>query len=535
MTTHFATVVEAIAAVIPDSPAIRQGERVVTWSDYEHRGARFAAALGAHGLGRGSKVGIYLRNTPEYLEASLGAFKARAMPVNINYRYVGSELAYLLENSDAEALVFGDSLCEVVASLEDEQLPPVLIQVAESGDDVAVLPGAVEFDDLLSAHEPASPIDRDDTDHHILYTGGTTGLPKGVLYEFGPLMRELAGMVAPVVAGTTAESLEDLVAIAKAAAAADTALTTAVLPPLMHGTGMALAFMAHLVGGSVSLLEGAGFDADEAVSVIERDRVRVINVVGDAFARPLVKAIEARDPAPDLSSVSVFLSSGAMFSAPVKEAVLRHVPQAMVLDTLAASEGAMGTSVTMAGLAATTAAFSARAGVVVFDENDQPVEPGSGHVGIVGVRSTNPVGYYKDPDKTARTFRVIDGVRYSFPGDHGRVEIDGSLTLLGRGSNCINTGGEKVFPEEVEEALKSHAAVIDALVLGVDDERWGQRIEAVVSLSAEVSDDDLIAHVKTGLSGYKAPKSIHRVELVPRAPNGKADYAAARRLIEGTS
>ncbi len=532
---HFATVAEAIAGVIPDSPAIRQGDRVVTWGDYEERGARFAAAIGAHGLGHASKVGLYLRNTPEYLEASLGAYKARAMPVNINYRYVGNELAYLLENSDAEALVFGDSLRDVVASLERDRLPDLLVQVSESADDVALLDGAVAYEDLLAAHRPAPPIERDDADHHILYTGGTTGLPKGVLYEFGPLMRELARMVTPVAAGTTAETIEDLVAMAKTAAADGTSLVTAVFPPLMHGTGMALAFMAHLVGGSVSLLEGAGFDAEEALDVIERDRARVVNVVGDAFARPLVAAIEARDPAPDLSSVSVFLSSGAMFSAPVKEAVLGHVPQAMVLDTLAASEGAMGTSVTMAGMPTTTAAFSARDGVTVFDEDDRPVEPGSGVVGVVGVRSTNPVGYHKDPEKTARTFRVIDGVRYSFPGDHGLIEADGSLTLLGRGSHCINTGGEKVYPEEVEEALKSHPAVTDALVVGVDDERWGQRIGAVVSLSADIDDAELIAHVKTGLAGYKAPKSICRVDTVPRAPNGKADYAAARALLSAGS
>ncbi len=527
---HPATLWEALADRLGDEPAVIQGVTTTTWQELDRQAAGLAATLQRSGLGAEAKVATYLFNGPEFLETYFAAFKIRAQPVNVNYRYLDAELAYLLENSDAEALVFHSSLADRVAAIDTGSLA-VLIQVPDA--DTPLVPGAIWWDDAVD-RPPADRCARGARDHHMLYTGGTTGLPKGVIYELGSVIRELVTMAAPVLGASPPSSVSDVVALAADARTAGTPLVAAILPPLMHGTGMAAALLTMSVGGTIVLFDGHQFDPTDALHGMEKHRVNLVSIVGDAFGRPLATSLDAAADADrpfDLSSVRMVLSSGAMLAAETKEVLLRHAPGAWIIDTLAASEGAMGTSISHAGASASTASFAVRPGTKVFDEHNCEVAAGSGIAGRVAVAATNPIGYYNDPVKTAATFQEIDGIRYTFPGDWAHVEVDGSITLLGRGSHCITTGGEKVFPEEVEEALKTHPAVVDALVLGIDDDKWGQRIEAAVSTRTETDTASLTLHVKGRLAAYKAPKVIHVVDVVPRAPNGKADYSEARRLI----
>ena len=414
-----------------------------------------------------------------------------------------------------------------------------VLQVAHDGDQL--LEGATRFEDAVSSAEPQEPMEREGKDHYIVYTGGTTGLPKGVVYEIGPLLTELAVIVGPFIGSGEVSTAQEVVDNAGRAMDAGTSLTGMILPPLMHGTGIALALGALITGGTVVLSPEGSFDPGTALDAIAENGATFLVVVGDAFMRPLLEELDERRsngrPA-DLSTVTLVMSSGAMLSEGSKAAFLEHAPQALLIDQLAASEGAMGSSITTAGGGPGTAAFSLRPGTRVLDENDVDVEPGSGATGLVAVPTENPIGYFNDPEKTAATFRTLDGVKYSFPGDHAVVEEDGTITLLGRGNHCINTGGEKVYPEEVEEVLKAHTKVMDALVFGVDDDKWGQRIEAVVSSRNGFSDltvETLRDHVHESLAGYKAPKNIIFVDTVPRAPNGKADYRAARAIAAEVS
>ena len=536
MELHMATVIEQIAQVTGDHPAIVQDGTTTTWQEFDERASRLASVLWDHGLRPHSKVGLYLTNSPGYLETWLAAFKLRCIPININYRYVEDELSYLLDDAGCEAIVFPTGLADRVGAVLPGRDIGCVLQVAAESDEL--IDGAKRYEDVVAAADPLPPIDRSEDDHFLLYTGGTTGLPKGVVYEMGGLTRELAAMVGAFVGGGEVNSGQDIVDTARRANESDAALTGLILPPLMHGTGTSLAIMTLLTGGTV-VLTGESFDPAVALDTLETHRASVIAVVGDAFMRPLLEELDRRaangTPA-DLSSVQLVMSSGAMLSAESKQGFVTHAPQALIVDTLAASEAAMGSSITMAGGGPATAAFNLRPGTRVLDDADVDIEPGSGHMGRVAVPSDNPIGYYNDPVKTAKTFRMIDGERYSLPGDWATVEADGSIRLLGRGSQCINTGGEKVFPEEVEETLKTHPAVMDALVFGVDDEKWGQRIEAVVSLRDEMSasEADLRGHVRTKLADYKAPKRILLVDTVPRAPNGKADYRTARALAAET-
>ena len=529
---HPATIWEALADQLGDRPAIVQGSTRRSWAEFEHNAARLAGVLADRGFGRDSKLGLYLYNSPEYCEATFAAYKLRGQPVNINYRYVADELAYLLDNSDAIALVHHSSLTDRVRPALPDHGLRLILQVDDDGTPVA--PGSTGWASLhLHAAAPREP--RDEHDQHILYTGGTTGLPKGVLYDLGDLTRELLAVGASITGQQVPTSLEDAVRNAERVWETGSQLTTLILPPLMHGTGMALAMITLLSGGTAVLLDG-GFDASAALVAIREQRVQVLNLVGDAFGRPLVEALDAARAAgrpADLSSLKAIMSSGAMLSSEVRSALLAHAPHAMVIDMLAASEAPMGTSISVAGASAETAKFVLRAGTKVFDANDDEITAGSDTIGRLAVATKNPIGYYKDPEKTAETFRRINGIQYSLPGDWARIADDGSITLLGRGSHCINTGGEKVFPEEVEEALKRHPAVTDAIVFGVDDPRWGQRIEATVSTSSDVSAGELTGFVRSGLAPFKAPKIIHFVSDVPRAPNGKADYDTARALADG--
>jgi fatty-acyl-CoA synthase len=533
---------ERVADAIPDRIALTQGDRAVTWRDYDDRAARLATAFAAAGLAPDSKVGLFLYNCPEYAEAHFAGFKMRAVPVNINYRYLDDELEYLLDNSDCEALVYHTSLGERVDRVR-ARLPglELLLEVDDGGGHRVA--GAVPYEDVIAAHEPAARITRDPGDRYMIYTGGTTGMPKGVMYDMGAFSETFAGFASTGLGRAPFGSIAEIVQLVGEQADAGALQTATPCAPMMHAAGMWLGVMLpHLLGGRVALLEGQSFDADELWATVERERVNSLVMVGDAFGRPMVRALadRAASGAPyDTSSLFAALSTGAMLSAPVKEALLEQVPQMVIIDALGSSEGAMAQNISTKGADATTAHFEMMPGTKVFDEHDREIIPGSDAVGFVAVTGPNvPVGYYKDEEKSGRTFREVDGVRYSFPGDMATVDADGTVSLLGRGSACINTGGEKVYPEEVEETLKTHPDVEDCLVFGLDDERFGQRVVGVVSSRPDASVDPqaVIEHARARLAHFKTPRELVVVGVVPRAPNGKADYASARTcFVDGAS
>ena len=372
----------------------------------------------------------------------------------------------------------------------------------------------------------------------MLYTGGTTGMPKGVMYEIGPFAQGFIDGLPPILGIDPVGSVDELPGIVRRLVDDGAALVSSTGAPLMHGTGVWLGLMApHLFGATCVLFEGGGFDPALMLDTIAAEGVNLTVIVGDAFARPLQRELEqaaTEGRQRDLSSLRLVISSGAMFSRDVKEAILDHVGHLAIVDALGSSEGAMATQITVRGATRDTARFDASPTTKLFDEDDREIEPGSDRVGMVATTGAVPIGYYKDEAKSARTFRTIDGVRYAFPGDWGRLDADGTLVLLGRGSNCINTGGEKVYPEEVEEAVKSHPAVEDALVFGVDDERFGQRVVGVMALApgASAPVDEVVAHTRERLAAFKAPRELVVVDAVPRSPSAKADYPAARRLFD---
>jgi fatty-acyl-CoA synthase len=542
MELSFATLWEAFADEIGDQEAVVTGETRRTWTEYENRSARLAQAFLEAGLGANSKVGLYLLNGNEYLESQFASMKIRGVPININYRYLDDELLYLLENSDAEALVFHSSLAERVARVKDRAKGVRLwIQVDDSdgsggGEGWELVAGAVAYEEVVAKFDPAKRITRNPSDLYMLYTGGTTGMPKGVMYETGGMLQGFMGSIFPLV-GLEIPLIDDVPKAVAGLIREGRGVVSIPTCPLMHGTGMWIgAMIPHSIGARVVMLESPSFKAMELLETVTRERPTQIVIVGDAFAKPILAALEEsrdRSPAFDLSSVQYIVSSGVMWTSEVKQALLEWGDFTLI-DAMGSTEGSMGTQVTTRGSIGETAKFTMGANTKVFTEDGREVQPGSGETGMVAAGGELPVGYYKDEAKSQATFREIDGVRYSFPGDWARIEADGTLTLLGRGSNCINTAGEKVYPEEVEEAVKAHEDVFDCLVVGVEDEKFGQRVTGVVSLhpGRDSKAEILREFTKTKLAGFKVPKQLFIVDHVERAPNGKADYKWARTTIE---
>ena len=543
MTAHFADCWELIADQVPDHLAIVQGERALTWGDYEDRAARLSSLFEAYDLGPGRHVGMFMYNCPEYLETQFAAFKMGATPVNVNYRYLDDELTYLIDNADITALVYHTSLGDRVARIR-HHLPrlELLIEV----DDSAIVgiaatshvEGAIAYEDVIAQHDPAPRHERDPDAVYMLYTGGTTGLPKGVMYRTGSFSSAWFTFAAQNLGREPWETSEEMAAWAADQVRSGAATRVCPGPPLMHGTGVWLgAMLPHVTGNTCVLLPSRSLVAAEVVAEAEVG-LSMLVIVGDAFAKPILTALDARRdegrPA-DLSRFLSILSSGAMLSADTKERLFEHAPHLLIVDALGSTEGSMGSRVSMGSGSGTTAKFQPTPGTKVFDELDREIEPGSGEVGwVAATGGFLPYGYYKDPEKSARTFRTIEGVPYSFPGDMATVEADGSITLMGRGSACINSGGEKVFPEEVEEAIKTHPAIVDCLVFGVADELLGQSVTAIASVNDTVTSEELIAHCKSIIAGYKAPKRVRLVDAVPRSPSGKADYGTARSLFDAS-
>jgi acyl-CoA synthetase (AMP-forming)/AMP-acid ligase II len=530
---NYASIFESVADALPGQTALVQGQRIRTWRELDERAARLAAGFRAAGLGTGSKVASYLYNSNEYVEGLLGTFKLRAVPVNVNYRYLEEELVYLLDNSDAEALIFHGCLSGFVAKIAGRA--PKLKLLVQVDDGAPLIEGAVEYESLLAAHEQMERIPRSGDDYYFLYTGGTTGMPKGVMWRNEDLVGVLGGSLYPLFGEAMPERSEDAGAIAKRII--DAGRTTVHLPasPLMHGTGAFTSLQAMSVGGAIVTLESRTFDPHELWRVVEHRGVTQMAIVGDAFAKPMLRALDEADVQGrpyDISSLALVVSSGVMWSAEVKEQLVAR-GNMFLLDSLGSSEAVgMANSMSAPGSAAATAHFTIGEDAKVFTEDGEEVAPGSDQIGVLAVGGYIPAGYYKDEAKSASTFRTFAGRRWSVPGDFASVDADGTITLLGRGSVCINSGGEKVFPEEVEEAVKRHPAVADALVVGMPDERFGETVTAVIGLRpGEVADADDIAGALGDLAHYKRPRTVVFVDSVKRGPNGKPDYAWAKETV----
>jgi len=528
MAWTFADVWEAIAAVQPDTPALVQGDRVVTWSQFDARSDALAAHFIAEGLGRQAKVAAYLYNGPEYLESYFAAFKGGFAPVNTNYRYGPEEVTYLFDNADAEAVVFHAGFTELLEQIKD-RLPKVKawVAVAEPGHPV---PAWADDYDTVVAKVPAerpvrAPWGVSGDDLLLLYTGGTTGMPKGVMWRQDDLFQVIGAGGNAILGIPPATSVEEIVA--RIQGPEHLRPISLIAAPLMHGTGQFSAFINFNQGGTVVALPSRKFNAIELWNEAERLQATAIVIVGLAFSTPMLEALETNPGRWDLSNVRAMSSSGSMWSQENKRGLLSYATNAVIFDSFGSSEAVgLGASASAPGIEAQTAAFMLGPNTGVFSEDGRRIEPGSGERGLVAVTGFLPVGYYKDEEKSAKTFKVIDGIRWSVPGDWAEVNTDGSLKLLGRGSVCINTGGEKVFPEEVEEALKRHASVRDAVVVGVPDARFGERICAVVEPEAGEAPTlaELSEYVRGQLAGYKAPRELVVVESIGRAPNGKVDY-----------
>jgi acyl-CoA synthetase (AMP-forming)/AMP-acid ligase II len=522
---NIADLFEHAVDAFPERVAIACGDRVATFAELEGRANQLAHHLAGQGIGRGDHVGFYSRNNLETIETLLAVYKLRAIPVNVNYRYVENELRYLFDNADLVALVHEQRYSDKVSAVlpDTPRVRHTVVIEDESG-----LPyEGSEYESALAAQRTERDFEeRSPDDLYILFTGGTTGFPKGVMWRHEDVWRTLGGGIDFY----TGQPLADEWAQSEKGKEGP-GLTRLPCAPLIHGAAQWTTLPALFAGEMVVLLPN--FDPHEVWKAIERHQVRVVTIVGDAMARPLLQAFHEGDY--DASSVVAFSSNAALFSPSVKEEILEVLPNAVITDAIGSSEsGFQGIGMVMKGSKQTTGGPRVNSGpkVIVIDENNQKVAPGQ--TGRLARGGHVPLGYYKDEEKTATIFAEVDGERYVVAGDYARLEEDGTITLLGRGNVSINTGGEKVFPEEVEAALKSHPDVYDVLVVGVADQRLGQRVAALVQPfeGREIDFAALDAHVRGHVAGYKTPRSVWIVAEVGRAPSGKPDYRWAKTYTE---
>ena len=538
MEAQYASVWEKNSDVIPDKIALICGDNEVSWREYDQRAAKLATLLTNAGLGDDSKVGLYLHNSNEYLESQYSVFKIKGVPINVNYRYKEEELIYLLENSDSEAIFYQSCYAEQSVSIKDK-LPKVKLYIQVDDKTNETLDFAQDYESAISECQPMERQERSEDNIYMLYTGGTTGMPKGVMYQHGGHLKGMLNTAGAWGLIPVQEKIDvDSVALEVKKLADEGRLPISIPAcPLMHGTGMWLgAIIPHLVGGTVVTLPNLGFDPDGLLKEVEKRKANNIVIVGDAFAKPIMDALdkaESEGSPYNLESINTVISSGVMWSSEVKQGLLKHHDMVLV-DAMGSTEGGMGSSRASRDNPAETAKFVLNPGVIVITDEGELVEPGSDKTGKIGTSGLVPLGYFKDEKKSAETFKEFQGVRYSFPGDYAKVEADGTITLLGRGSNCINTAGEKVYPEEVEEAIKRNDDIFDCLVVGLQDDRFGQKVVALASFQEgrEIQEQDLIAFTREHLAGYKLPKQVLFVDEVMRAPNGKANYKWAKETAE---
>jgi fatty-acyl-CoA synthase len=531
---NLAVIHEAIAEVVPERECLIHRDRRLTWAEVTDRSRRLGDLLRGHGLGcRRSRaelenwesgqdhVGLYLYNGIEFLEGMLGAFKARTAPFNVNYRYVDEELIYLFENADAKAVIFHACFAPTLARIR-ERLPRVGLWLqVDDGSGEPLLEGALDYEKALASASPTPPRDLSPDDLYLLYTGGTTGAPKGVLWRQEDIYcaalapRGVERNVAAIVERAKRDPIRSLPA-----------------PPFMHGAAHWVAFSMWHVGGTLIVQsDPRRLDPNDIWSTVERERVNALAIVGDAFCRPLLDGLAKRDY--DLSSLRILTSSGAILTAALKDEIFRAIPGVRLLDALGSSEsGQQASQISRAGEKASTGDFVLTEDNVILREDfSAVVPPGSDEQGWLARRGFVPLGYYRDAEKTRRTFPVVDGVRYSVPGDRAIAEADGRLRLLGRDSVTINSGGEKIFAEEVEHALKHHPSVYDAVVVGTPHARWGQQVTALVQLreGARISEDELRRTAEAHIARYKLPRAFVFVDEILRSPSGKADYPWAKQ------
>jgi acyl-CoA synthetase (AMP-forming)/AMP-acid ligase II len=515
---NLADLFESVADAVPDREAVVCGDRRLSFAQLDERANRLAHALAERGIGPGDHVGLYLYNGSEYLEGMLAAYKLRAVPVNVNYRYVADELRYLLADADCKAVIHEPDFAGLLDAVRPELA--LLTATLARGDD---------YEAALAASSAANDFPpRSADDLYILYTGGTTGMPKGVMWRHEDIFSAALGG-AGTLTGVPIVTPEQLAPLA-----VNGRIRGLPACPFMHGTAHWMALSVLYAGGTVIVSTDRSFESGRLLALSADESVSFLVIVGDAFARPLVDALEAdAGLGGRLAGLSVILSGGAILSPAVKEALARLLPSTLVVDGYGASEtGGQGQMVAGPSGSGTKPRFAVNDETTVLDEDFKPIAPGSGAVGRVARRGHIPLGYYKDEVKTAATFPVIDGVRWAVPGDFATVETDGTITLFGRGSVSINTGGEKVYPEEVESVLKAHPAVFDAVVVGVPDDRWGERVAAVVQLRAGTSapsSEQIAEHCRGSLAGYKVPRDLVVVESIVRSPSGKPDYRWAKR------
>jgi acyl-CoA synthetase (AMP-forming)/AMP-acid ligase II len=534
---NFADVWETVAEELAEAPALVHGSHTRTWKELDQRADNVGRWLLGAGVCEQDKLALYLYNCSEYLEATFAAYKVGLVPINTNYRYADDELVYLWENADTVAVVFHGVFVERIEGIRD-RVPGVRSWLWVDDGTATCPPWAVPYEEAAETtgmhgshghRRVLAPWGRSPDDLHMLYTGGTTGMPKGVMWRQDDLFARLNG------SGFRRYPLEGGVDDVRAEIRQNGAGMT-LLPacPLMHGTGAFTAMECLSEGGHVVTLTSRQFDPVELLDTIEAQKVNGLIIVGDAFAKPILATLDADPGRWDLSSLVSVISSGVMWSEESKQALLHHHPGMLLIDAFSSSEAlGMGASVSSTRAAAKTAQFTLGPEVRVIDPDGRDIEPGSGQIGVLALGGRIPVGYYKDETKSAATFRVIGGTRYSVPGDYAEIRADGSIHLLGRGSVCINTGGEKVYPEEVEEVVKTVPGILDAVVVGIPNERFGEEIVAIVQLSpgiqeGSIAPDAVIEHVKGRLASYKAPRQVRFVETIGRSPSGKVDYARHR-------
>ena len=532
---HTADVLEAVNDAIPDAPVLVWRDARRNRREFEDRASRLAAAMVARGLGHGSPVAHYLHNSPAYLETYYATLKLRGVPINANYRYVADELLYLLDNCDAEAIVYDEKLAPQVAAIAD-RLPNIkmFVEVGSSG----LVPGSISLEDAIAAHEPMPRIERDGMDLHMTYTGGTTGMPKGVRNTVGRMAMGVMAIAAGAMGSKRPDTPQEAAEQARKLYEEDRLPVSVVIPPYMHATGMCYGGLTPLLsGGIVVMLPSWSFDAAESLRTIEEHRATSLTIVGDVVARPLANELEeaeARGEPYDISSLRTVYSAGMIWTAPTKRILLKHAPDALLMDVVGSSEGHVGTSYATKDNIPDTGVFTPNPTTKVLREDGSEVVPGSGERGMIACAgATVGAGYHKDPEKSAKTYRTINGVNYVMAGDWATIEADGSIRFLGRDSSCINSGGEKIFAEEVENLILRMPGVADCIVVGVPDERWGQSVGAVLSAEPGVTLTEKAVQdwVRTELAGYKVPRRIAIVAQVPRSPNGKSDLAGARDVI----
>ncbi|MEV2225271.1 acyl-CoA synthetase [Nocardia vinacea] len=536
MSYNIADLVEHAIDLMPDRVALADDGREVTYAQLEERANKLANYLLQQGVQPGDKVGIYSRNTVEAVEAMVAVFKARAVMINVNFRYVENELQYIFDNSDMVALIHERRYSYRVAGVRPNT--PLLKTVIVVDDDttgtIATAADSVEYETVLAESSGERDFgERSADDIFMLYTGGTTGLPKGVMWRHEDWWRVLGGGINFL----TGEYVEDEWHQAKTGAG-NPQMVRFPIPPMIHGGSQTATFHSLFDGGKAVMIPE--FTGHGVWQHIDRHKINLIFITGDAMARPMMDALAEGNPETgepyDLSSLYLIASSAALFSPTLKDQFLERLPNRMITDSIGSSETGFGGLAVVAKGANHTGGPRVKidAATQVLDDQGNPVEPGSGQVGFLARSGHIPVGYYKDEAKTKATFKEFNGIRYSIPGDYARVEEDGTVTMLGRGSVSINSGGEKIYPEEVEGALKIHPEIFDALVVGVPDERWGQRVAAVVQCRGDKRPtlDELRPVLTQEIAPYKLPRSVWFVDQIKRNPAGKPDYRWAKAQTE---